>query len=393
MTTAILTPFTGRAGAIELGNRLWRKLLLPVGEIRYKDRVLKFTPQYLKQLAMAFQQGAYDQVPFQLAPGDNSHTNDPERTRGEITDMTFEDDGLWVTLHPTDAGDKVLRNNPKLGVSARIVEAYDRADGKFFPAAVQHVLGTLDPRIPGMGGWTAVEAANSPDVIIDLSGAQFAGEGDSEMPLTDEQNARLARLLEIPADKFDQLVEGLTMPELTDEELALLTGDEGSTGNDSELTDAELEELLNAAAELDSQGLLEPEPAAALTAADQMAIELANARADENERQLSAINRQLDEQRYITERRSLADQGVPPYITDLARPLLEGTGHVVELSNGKGADAGQVMRKVLTEFGRMSGMLDLSLELGSPADEPASSNTVVQARDELVSRFHQVTGV
>ena len=33
-------------------------------------------------------------------------------------------------------------------MSARIVEDYARSDGKFFTAAVQHVLGTLDPRIP-----------------------------------------------------------------------------------------------------------------------------------------------------------------------------------------------------------------------------------------------------
>ncbi|HEY2638969.1 MAG TPA: hypothetical protein VGI66_03670 [Streptosporangiaceae bacterium] len=391
MTTAVLTPFTGKP-AIQTGNRVWRKLLLPIGEIRYKGSVLKFTRTYLDGLANAFRSRAYDQVPFQAAPDDNSHSNDIERFRGEITDMAVDNDGLWVTLEPTERGEAILKENPKLGVSARIVEDYDRADGKYFPAAIQHVLGTLDPRIPGMGPWAAVEAANTPDVIIDLSGAEFAGEGDSDMPLSDEQQAKLARLLGIPDDKFDQLIEGLNMPELTDEELAALAGD-----GEDELTDEELEELLATAADLDAQGLLEPEPAgagAALSAADSMAIELANARADENERQLSVIAAELDSQRFLTERRRLADAGVPPYITDLARELLEGTGHVVELSNGtKRVDAGAVMRRVLTEFGKMSGMLDLSVELGSGADEPAGASDKAEERLATVHRFRSQVGI
>jgi hypothetical protein len=68
--------------------------------------------------------------------------------------MQVEPDGLYVTLNPTERGARVLAENPGLGVSARIVEQYQRADGKFFPAAIQHVLGTLDPRVTGLGAWT-----------------------------------------------------------------------------------------------------------------------------------------------------------------------------------------------------------------------------------------------
>ena len=79
----------------------------------------------------------------------------------------------------TPRGEEVLRENPKLGVSARIVEDYARSDGKHFTAAIQHVLGTLDPRIPGLGAWEAIEAASPvPDTVIDLSGESFAGEVD-----------------------------------------------------------------------------------------------------------------------------------------------------------------------------------------------------------------------
>ena len=113
--------------------------------MQYKGRTLRFTAGYLRGLLDAFRSRAYDQVPFQLADAQNTHTNDPERTRGEIVDMDVDGDGLYVTVAATDAGARVLQDNPRLGVSARIVEDYARSDGQHYAAAVQHVLGTLDP--------------------------------------------------------------------------------------------------------------------------------------------------------------------------------------------------------------------------------------------------------
>ena len=60
--------------------------------------------------------------------------------------MKAEADGLYITLEPTERGEAVLRENPYLGCSARIVEQYKRSDGAYFPAAVQHTLGTLGTR-------------------------------------------------------------------------------------------------------------------------------------------------------------------------------------------------------------------------------------------------------
>ena len=393
MPSAVLTPFTGRP-AESLGNRRWRKLLLPVGDVQYQGRVLKFTKDYLAGLASAFRQKAYDQTPFQIADKDNSHTNDPERFRGEITDMTVNDDGLWIEMEPTEAGDRLLRINPRLGVSARIIEGYDRSDGRSFPAAIQHVLGTLDPRIPSMGPWAAVEASNVPDVVLDLSNLQFSGEEALTMPELDAaQQAKLAKLLELPQEQIEQLVSGLQLPDLTDAEIAQLL-DEDEPG--SELSDEELEELLAAAEELDGQGLLDGEPAlqgSSLSNADVMAIELANARAEETSRQLQVVTNELDAQRFEREKRALADAGVPPYITDLARPLLEGAGRVVNLSNGGQADAGQIMRKVITEFAKAAQMLDIGIELGSPMDEPQQHQQADAAREEIVTRFKSITGL
>ena len=114
MTATVLTPFT-TARAVELGNRTWWKRLLPIGEIDYKGRRLKFTRDYLAGLKDAFDDKAYDQTAFQLADAANTHTNDPERFRGEIAEMDLRGDGLWVRLSPTDAGDQGARRQSPAG--------------------------------------------------------------------------------------------------------------------------------------------------------------------------------------------------------------------------------------------------------------------------------------
>ena len=439
MTAAVLTPFTA-AEAVELGNRLWRKRVLPVGDVEYKGRMLHFTRDYLGQLVAAFQNRAYDQVPFQLADAANSHTNDPERTRGEIRSMDLEDDGLYITAELTEDGERVLTANPRLGVSARIVESYDRSDGKHFPAAVQHVLGTLDPRIPGLGAWQAIEAASPvPDTVIDLSASVFAGdvaahthqyqpqpaapaepEGTDGMPdldaLTDEQKARLMQLLALPDDQLDALAAGGVV--LTAEELDALTapgdGDEGTdgvTGDEDELaaeiaamTDEELA-AIEAEFEAGESGgapgftpnyMPEGEPVSAgLSAEAQFAIDLATARAEETQREMAVISARLREQDYQAEKRKLADLGVPPFITELARPLLEGSGRTVELANGKTADGGQIMRRVLTEYAQQVKLLDLSGEEGSPIDEPEDAGREQRdaSREDIVARYKAMTGL
>jgi hypothetical protein len=113
-------------------------------------------------------------------------------------------------------------------------------------------------------------------------------------------------------------------------------------------------------------------------------------RTDETVRQLSVVQTELDDQRYKSEKERLArDSGVPPYITELAKPLLHGSNHVVELSGGTSADAGQIMRKVLTEFGKMTSMLGADVELGSPMDEPEGQGQAEQAasREQFVGTY------
>lgn len=397
MPAEIRLPFN-REPAVRSAQDTWRKKLLPVGQIEYKGRMLNFNKPYLEMLAHNFQQGAYDQVPFQLADEKNGHTNDPERTRGEVTGVSVEDDGLWVTVRTTPEGSQVLSSNPKLGVSARIVEEYARSDGQFFPAAIQHVLGTLDPRIPGLGAWEAVALSNAPDMIIDLSAAQFAGEeGGIAMPdLSPDQQARLARLLEIDPGTLDALIDGLA-------DVDAAAGPQPPTAS----ADDEMASAIESMSQADFDALQaewladEPQyagagaPAALSNSYGLGDVELANYRVAETERQLAVLQRAHDTQAFENEKLRLTRLGVPPYITELARPLLEGTGHVIEMANGQGVDAGLVLRRVLHEFGKVTGELglDAPVELGSGMDEPDGLSTTAQARDDIVARYRAQTGL
>lgn len=402
MPTAVLTPFDRSPGRRD-GLGRWRKRLLPVGEVRYEGRILKFTQDYLGKLAAAFKAKAYDQVPFQLAGSDNKHTNDVERTAGQVAGMDVDlngpdGPGLYIDLTPTERGKQVLADNPGVGVSARIVEEYDRSDGKFWPAAIQHVLATLDPRIPGLGPWRTVEAANGITMTIDLSGLSFAGDdGGSTMPdIPDALKARLDQIAALPDSQWQQLITGLSAPGLTPEELAALGIGDSRDGNDDP-SDEDLAALVAslpdedlAALEMEYQQELAGAGAATgLSVEAVQAIELAQQTGAEALRQLGDVNAELDQQRFATERRRFYDMGVPAPVLKEFAPLLQGTGHVIEMSNGETVDAGAVVRRGLAEYARMAQLLDLSGEQGSGLDVPEQHQEQIRARTELVDRARQ----
>jgi hypothetical protein len=427
MTTSLLTPYD-RGKARQSGATLWRKQLLPVGTISYKGRVINFTREYLAGLVKAFNDRAYDAVPLQFADEDNKHTEKPEHRRGTVRDLELTDDGLDIIVAAGADASAYLTEYPDLGISAKIVEDYERADGKFFPAAIKHVLGTLDPRLTGMRQWQAIDAANDDGEVIDLTGAEYAAPFDeggilpagattavntagTDEPVTDpaghqptgtptteehhmaftaDQEARLAKLLDLPDDKFEKMLA--------------VSGTDAEP--EMELTDDELQALIDSldadevTPEADPAADEEPVTAgASLSAEAQAAIDLANSRAEETSIELARVTGALNRAAYEKERDHYArEYGIPPRIVDMARAVLEGEGHVVDLANGSSADAGQIVRKVLKEIGQTVRMLDLSGEMGSPLDfsaetEQAAQEQAAKDRSELVSAVRRMTGI
>lgn len=376
-----LTPFEF-AATQALSRRLFRKKVLPVSSIDYNGRKIEFSKDYLIKMVDAFDDGAFDNVPLQFADAQNQHTNDPDRYRGDVVAMSLENDGLYVTVAATPEGAKVLEENPKLGISARIINNYDRSDSKHYDAAVQHVLATHDPRIPGLGAWENVEnySNNSEHAIIDLSDEKFAKpekqkkeKSVADNKLTDTELEALRALL----SKSETQTEEDNSDELTDDELNALLAEVDAELEAEAGTEADDNELVDAGAELSNSKL--------------EALELAR-KSDALE--LAQVRDELDEQRWSNERVMFAkDYGIPPSIVDLAKPVLKGAKNVVELSNGKTVDAGAIMREVFTELGKQIKLLDLSNELGSGLEGDTSKADEAKARAERTTALRSELGI
>lgn len=338
MADVYLTP-TDDGAAVELSQTLYRKKILPKGTIDYKGRKIVFDEAYLTDLATSFHDQAYDQVPFMLADKDNAHTMDPERFRGECKGVEVASDGLYGTFELSAEAAAMVKANPKLGVSARIVEGYDRADGKSYPRAMQHVLGTLDPRLPGLGAWTevALSGYDSGDNVLDLTAAEFEGV------------ATVAKT----ADDGD-LIDGLTRDEYEAllSELGLDDVDGGdNTGNDD-----------NGAPVVTPQPVKVP-AVATLSNEDRTTLDLAN-------EQIAELKSARAKDRFEADKRQYVQKGVPPALVELARPVLEAPdGFTIDLSNGvdgeQKVDAAHVVRQLLDSA---VGYLDLAKERGHSVD-------------------------
>jgi hypothetical protein len=399
MTSAVLTP-ERRGSLVELGNGRWKKQILPLGSINYRGRKITFDREYLTGLVQSFRKQACGPVPFQVADSDNKHTNDPLRRHGTVVDLEIADDGLYGVVELDETGQQLVEQYPDLGVSARIYENYERSDGQFFPAALQHVLGTLDPHVTGMRPWQAV--ALSQDVsgpVIDLSDSEFDNGKEEGKPVATKSDLKsiLAKLresgdeAELSDEELDQLLaitdamsevdkttDASVEDELTDEELdALIAAAESEIG-DEDSTDVTTSGDEDAETETEG-GDQVPQTDPQLIAASneqRAAIELANARLEQTNIELAAVRQKLAAQEFESEQRTFAQQyGIPPQITELARPLLEGDSHVIQLANGDEVDAGAVMRKVLVELGNTIKVLDLGGLIGRSEDEPTDDES------------------
>lgn len=352
MPSQLLTPTCAQA-AVELAGGLFRKQILPFKTINYtapdgSKRKLTFDRAFHQDLVNSYKAGAFPQVPFQLADSKNTHTNDPERTRGEITGLEMGADGLYALVRPlTEQAAELIRNNPKLGVSVRVVENYPRSDGQFFPRALQHVLGTLDPQVVGMKPWEEVQLTDpATDETIDLTGNTYerttmgddgtGGTGQVTLTLSQVEADRLALLLN------DDQAAAAALAGV----IGLSGGDQG-TGDDAD-----------------------DEPYAGLAPEVAAAIEMANANADAANQRVAELANQLATAQVAGEVERYSSAGLAPAIIDAARPLLTVQSGAINLSNGgTQVDPGAVIRQVLDTVIGLSNagldVIDLGRETGS----------------------------
>lgn len=323
---ALQLPFS-REDAAQVGKNLYRKQILPLGKIEHANGTLEVTPEYVADLANNFNGGAFDQVAFLLANSDNSHHMDPEKFRGEVKGLEAGADGLYGLIELTDEGAKVVSDNPALGVSARIIQA--AKDGK---DAIQHVLGTLDPRAKGMAPWEAVNLSDDDTEVLDLTEAE----------VVEPTAAASSTEVTPPATKT---------PEATD------------------LSAEDAERILTEMLERKDEPVV-----AELSDEQRQSIELAGQRAERAEQRVSDLSAQLAEARYERKRDELIAAGVPPHIVDLAEPVLKGEAKTIELSNGTKIDAGDTVEKILEAC---KGTIDFSV-LGAGAGAEGTEQAEAQ---------------
>jgi hypothetical protein len=380
---------------------MFKKKILPIGTLEYRGRTLKFDKDYLGNVVTAFKQRAFDSVPFQLAGDDNSHTNAVDRTAGTFVDLELGEDGLYGYLSATEKGSQIIRDNPDLPVSVKIIEDYERNDGKSttkYPAALAHVLATWGPRVSGLGNWSEVVFSDDDGPVTDLSALAFTPDG-----VTDQENPA--------ASGTTKKEEGTPVPVITDEQQAALNtlaplfaelmknqgSPEGAPQPPADQKPTEpVKPTLTAvpAPPADDKKDDEPVPVAAIAASqdedddkhiDLALVELRTAR-DRQAIELAEIKAERDAEKWRYEREQLVrDYGIPPAVVALAEPLLKGARHSVELSDGTSVDAGDVVRNVLHTVAKTYGKaVDLSGPKGTEHDHSDGAGDAAKADQQRI---------
>lgn len=358
----VITPATVSDFSRESKLVYWKQVL-PEKKIEYTTKrgdraTIDFTKQYLEKAINRFRKGG--PTGFLLADADNRHTMDPERWRADVTDMRLsipgEAPGLYAKLEFPDAKSaKAVLMNPKLGVSARIRE---ESDGP----RIIHVLGTLDPQVSGMTDWQSADLSEYPDdKVLDLSHEIYTeGKTMAKGNKTTKASGRTVDSYsdeEIDAMTDEEVDAFLTefAPDFqavdsdTDDELDNELEDDDEDEEDEEDSGLESGRLVGAGADLSNNR-------ADIELANSVAA-VANSRANEALRRAAAAEFRELRQGYLA-------AGVPPYLVDLAEPVLNRPDDmVIDLSatDDENINVAAIMREMLDAS---KGLIDLSDEKG-----------------------------
>jgi len=398
----VYTPFD-LADPIPAGRRRFWKQVLPNTTIKYKGQRIKFDKKYHMDLAQSFKDEAFDQVPVVFADGENRHNMDPRNFGGDVLDMQARPDGLYALVEADKDAAKAIEKNPKLGVSARIRQMVEKADGRKFDRAIEHLCLTMNPRVTGMSPWEAAVDLSDEDAdieVVDLT-AETYQEGTTMGVRTAKKKASSAKstkakgkvdLSALSDEQFEQLLdlaETLTADPNAEEDL----DDEGfeeeeeperrvkrrkksktkiTVEKDSEDDDPEGDE------DLDEDDGDDPE----LSDADHVMR-------DDERSQFSQMRLDLAEERWERDRDAYVEAGVPPFLLDLAEPVLSlPDALTIDLSDDEVLDASDTIRKMLDG---VRGIVDLTGEVGHQIDLSANEETRDEA-DKFLDEWEKQYG-
>lgn len=367
----ILTPLDFSATE-KAGRRRFWKQILPVTSIDYNGTKIDFDPNFHKDLKLSFAEGAYDQVPLVFADSENRHNMDPRNFGGELLDVQYrgkgKGGGTWGLIEADPETAKVLDKNPKLGVSARILQNIRKADGRGFKRAINHVLLTMNPRVSGMEPWQAVDLSEAADIeVVDLTAAEYTEEGSTHMgtKATKRRASDKVDLSALSDEDFQSLLdlaveEGIVEdPEGEDDDEGEEEVDEATTRkpkrrkSKTKITVEEDEEHDGDDDEEDEE--------------DEESTDLSERVIKRGEvSQFQQMRYDLAEEKWGRTRATYEAEGVPSFLLDLAEPLLSQPDAItIDLSEDETLDASATIRKMLDG---VKGIIDLSGEIGHQHD-------------------------
>lgn len=318
------------------GKVYYKKRILPEGKFTYKkdgqDVKLDLSRDQLKTFVESFNDRAYDEVPFQFG----RHDNDPNIRKGTLVKVEHNvGNGLDGYFELDEDAAKYVQKYPNFGVSPRLVLGIDRADGKKFAGAIQHVAGTVVPRMTGMGPWSQIELSEdeTPDT-------------DSSTPILDLSDEI------ITVDRIEKVVN-VTTPNTESEENKVFTLSEDEY-NFFKNMKTEYDAVFNAK----NSGSADPAPA-------QVDLSDVTGKADRALTEIATMKAEALRDSWAAKKALLLSQGVPPAALDLADPVMTSTDtQTFDLSTDEGTVKITAREQMLGQLELMKGMIDLSGEKG-----------------------------
>lgn len=373
MLSAIHTPLDF-SEPVKAGRRRFWKQILPVTSIDYDGQKIDFDPNFHKSLELSYRAGVYDQIPIVFADGKNTHNEDPRNFGGEVIKMENRGkDGTWALIEADRQAAKAIENNPKLGVSARIMQGVEKG-GKVFDHAVRHVLMTMFPRVTGMEPWQAVDLSEDADIeVVDLTAVSYEEGNPMGRSATKKVKRTAEGKIDLSALSDDEFMHLLDLAETLEDEDVDEDLDEDETEIEDTTTTPKKKKSkvkVTKVTEKESEGGDEDEddPDAEDDPEDET-TDLSDHVIKRSEvSQFQQMRIDLAESKWQDKRKEFLRAGVPPFMLDLADDVMKQPDPLVlDLSDdgGKKVNATKILNTILE---KSRGLVDLSGEDGHMVD-------------------------
>ena len=173
-------------------GRLFKKQIFAWGEFSHPnnpDIKINVDQKFYESLKRNFDNGVCPIVQVPLVDDYNRHVEDPARNIGEVVDMSYDDEGVYVYIdarkHAEDIGSTIL------GASAKVSLNYsDTRNNTHVGPTLLHVAATNRPFLVNLKDYETVSASNADtteDVVLLLSRGNDVINPKEETNMTKEE--------------------------------------------------------------------------------------------------------------------------------------------------------------------------------------------------------------